>query len=487
MLHGPDAGAKCAKRKFETDGNGEEEETTSSRHSLEAAATSKERDSKRRRIQSVDSRSQINEQTPRKSIRSSMGLLTPEKTPTKLTLEEGSPNTYLAQSTTPRQPEISPLLCLHKAILRSLTLHIAHHGTSSSIRLANLLPSASKIWGTRNIDVEDVQRCMGLHDLDNPPFRVFNYGRAGVCLELSMHSAQGPSQGRAVLAQPLDENALHAAFARRLEAAWESWSSNETSGTWEDFEQQLDRVNIPEHPSLLRSRTGSSSLGQQRLNAILRTPQKRQPETQSILQESSPLTPATKPPEFQSSSPPPKTASAGPETKLTPKDRKQSLYDRLVGKASATALAGRSGRTTLSMASGDCRTADRVFTPAQKSAMSHLPSIVATLTLLGAGSGGRQAFSLAQLVRRIKESSKSILGEDEVREALGLLGGARFDARGRTLDKATPGASPGLAPEFVKTVRIGDGVLGIVVDVGAKPLDMDARIKCALHEAGADS
>jgi hypothetical protein len=158
---------------------------------------------------------------------------------------------------------------LNSAFLTALSLHYAHHGTSSPIDTRTLTPSITKIWGKRKVTLDDIRLCLGVANIkaasgrvNNPPaFSLALFASGKVCVELnSAKKRQG------VLSQSFDEKALNAIFTQRLEQAWNRW--DEKSDT-KAFVSSLPLIGVPKSTSYKKV-APMLAKGQQRLEEVMR-------------------------------------------------------------------------------------------------------------------------------------------------------------------------------------------------------------------------
>ena len=132
---------------------------------------------------------------------------------------DADPNVSLLSSQLPQ--ELLDLLSLHAAFLKALSLHLAHNGSHAPVDVRVICPSVAQAWGKRRVTLDDVRRCVAVHD-DGvaSPFFLSDYGRGKVCVELHAHAAG---------AGPLSEQALNRRFEANLRQAWAA-QGNEAGG-----------------------------------------------------------------------------------------------------------------------------------------------------------------------------------------------------------------------------------------------------------------
>ncbi|KAJ5888527.1 hypothetical protein N7495_008568 [Penicillium taxi] len=87
----------------------------------------------------------------------------------------------------PRAPCVNDFLDLHSAFVQSLSVHAAHNGPSTPPDLREFLPSITRIWKKRKVQIKDLQRLVWVWDhslmAKDTSYRLANYGLGKVCLE----------------------------------------------------------------------------------------------------------------------------------------------------------------------------------------------------------------------------------------------------------------------------------------------------------------
>ena len=128
----------------------------------------------------------------------------------------------------PRVPCVQDFLELHTAFVQALAIHAAHNGPSTPPDLREFLPSVTRIWKKRKVQLKDIQRLVWVwdHTLNSKDitYRLANYGLGKVCLERTIK---------------IDETAsnLQDAFEQAFDLLWEQ------------TEESLKEVNEEDRPS----------------------------------------------------------------------------------------------------------------------------------------------------------------------------------------------------------------------------------------------
>lgn len=109
--------------------------------------------------------------------------------------------------------ELSDLLDLQRAILKTVMMQISHQNNNTPIDISAIAPQVSRTWGKRNVTVDDIRRCIAIQDIKSKnedslgsPFMVADYGRGKLCLEI--HVTQD--------SKPIDQNKLCKQFEQNL-------------------------------------------------------------------------------------------------------------------------------------------------------------------------------------------------------------------------------------------------------------------------------
>ncbi|KAI0152936.1 hypothetical protein GGR57DRAFT_469577 [Xylariaceae sp. FL1272] len=109
--------------------------------------------------------------------------------------------------------ELLDLIDLFIAFLKTLSLHYAHNGSNVPVDLRVLGPNIARAWGKKRVTIADIRICVGVLEscsLDDSPFKLTNYGRGKVCIEM----------GQARSFNPLDEIKLNTIFRGNITSLW---------------------------------------------------------------------------------------------------------------------------------------------------------------------------------------------------------------------------------------------------------------------------
>ncbi|KAF4121064.1 hypothetical protein GMORB2_2550 [Geosmithia morbida] len=84
-------------------------------------------------------------------------------------------------------PHLADLVDLHRAFVKSMTIQMAHSGSNIPVDVRSLAPNISLAWGKRQVTIDDIRRCVALQAsaAARSPFLVTDYGRGKVCVELN--------------------------------------------------------------------------------------------------------------------------------------------------------------------------------------------------------------------------------------------------------------------------------------------------------------
>ncbi|KAI1162995.1 hypothetical protein F5B18DRAFT_621600 [Nemania serpens] len=175
--------------------------------------------------------------------------------------------------------EVLSLIALHTAFLKTVTLHYAHHGSATPVDLRVLCPNMARAWGKKKVTDADVRVCLGVlgEPLQSPstgsssststggissPFRLSNYGRGKICVEIDPDRNPGP----------LNENKLNALFRTNISALWTRFLVNGDGNGNADVSATTFLTTLPMAPvTLCESVVKASPIllkGQQRLEDL---------------------------------------------------------------------------------------------------------------------------------------------------------------------------------------------------------------------------
>ncbi|TPX15675.1 uncharacterized protein E0L32_000009 [Thyridium curvatum] len=135
----------------------------------------------------------------------------------RLNLQSPSSTRTWRADSTPFPQELTDLINLQGAFLKTVSIHYAHNGSNVPIDVKMVCPGIAQAWGKRRVTLDDVCRCIGVMGAESP-FYVSDYGRGKVCLELHRPG---------VHAGPLPEERLNRVFEEQLRRAWAARSSSD--------------------------------------------------------------------------------------------------------------------------------------------------------------------------------------------------------------------------------------------------------------------
>ena len=231
------------------------------------------------------------------------------------------------------------LTALNEAFLKTLSLHLAHHGASSPVEIRQLLPSIERAWPKRRLEAIDIQRVLGVLQYQSgeqgqsSPIIIADYGNGRLCIEYETSTNA-----------PLPMDALRKTFAANLCALRTNQSDS-------------DPADLPLAPILPANPCDTTprgpSKGAQRLFDI-----------KSLARAAQPSALPTPPPSSAGSSAP------STPTKPPPASRARALLERIRAKeARAATLPAPPGAEEL----------------ARRSALMRLPEVIPVIDLLAAG------------------------------------------------------------------------------------------------------
>lgn len=197
---------------------------------------------------------------------------TPKRTPSRrIDQSPATPGTPSKQSKlnfTPvrEEPKLAPrakcvndFLDLHSAFVKALSIHAAHNGPKTPADLREFLPSVTRVWRKRKVQIKDLQRLLWVWDQSmnarDVSYRLANYGLGKICIERTVQLEVQPP-------------ALQDAFEQALDLLWAQTEESLQQVTEEDrpslFLETLDLAVI--HESL--TPFTAFQKGQQRLQDL---------------------------------------------------------------------------------------------------------------------------------------------------------------------------------------------------------------------------
>ncbi|KAJ5240139.1 hypothetical protein N7468_004758 [Penicillium chermesinum] len=108
----------------------------------------------------------------------------------------------------PRAACVIDFLDLHLAFVQAFSLHAAHNGPRTPADLREFLPSVTRIWKKRKVQVKDLQRLFWVWDRSlkakDISYRLANYGLGKVCVERTFNIEEQPPALQDFFEQSLD-------------------------------------------------------------------------------------------------------------------------------------------------------------------------------------------------------------------------------------------------------------------------------------------
>lgn len=139
----------------------------------------------------------------------------------------------------PREPCVVDFLDLHSAFVQALSIHAAHNGPTTPADLREFLPSVTRIWKKRRVQIKDLQRLVWVWDrglkANEVSYRLANYGLGKVCVERTVRGEVPPS-------------VLQDAFEQAFDLLWEQ------------SEESLQAVDEGDRPALFLETLGLSTI-----------------------------------------------------------------------------------------------------------------------------------------------------------------------------------------------------------------------------------
>lgn len=338
-----------------------------------------------------------------------------------VSIDRAQQTTLQLQTPPPSSPEheslptiLQELISLHKTFAQALAVHYAHNPSRNAVSLSELLPAMTRLWKRTTVCQQDIQRMLAIWDVDlkgrevkaeldhkNGPFRLLITG-IGVGSDVRIEYAWTDTGS-------FIENQLHQKFERLVERWHTVAKKNEGDFIFEKF------ADLP----LLKCSTGVQTQARKEKISSIKAQILSKPaqatstaHSQSLdfsrLDISDPSDPKPNP----------------KETAL--KSRTLSLFDRLRAKQLANT------------SSGSPPTSADIL---RRRSLHRMPEIIDVLRLKQARKVSSQfradihgspsktfammmkvSFSLDALVQEIRDSGKTNVAADEVKECISILG-----------------------------------------------------------------
>ncbi|KAL6908900.1 hypothetical protein GGI43DRAFT_160280 [Trichoderma evansii] len=303
-------------------------------------------------------------------------------------------------------PELVDLIRLHKAFLQTIALQIVHNGTIVPIDISSVTPHISRTWGKRKVTVDDIQTCIAIQTSTRDPkvvspFIVSDYGRGKICIELHPdHNNGAVSVNEERLCRQFEEN-LRALCADRAQDDVANLSLKE-----------LPRAEIRNMDSSIKINPILNK-GHNALSALKEGIAAKQQEKEVKQQATTSM--------------------------VNPDGTKMSLLDRLRLKQ-------------LAKANGPLPPSGPALQ--RRAALNRVTDVCSTISMLSLSNPAslpRQAFTMALISDKLKDSMRVPLSKEEGMNCIRLIANE-------------------IAPEWLKVVTIG-GRENVVIQRGLQPVD----------------
>ncbi|KAF4961989.1 hypothetical protein FSARC_9895 [Fusarium sarcochroum] len=304
---------------------------------------------------------------------------------------------------------LAEIVDIHRAFVKTIMIQFAHNGSNSPIDLRTLIPHISQSWGKRQVTIEDIRRCIAIqtstkHDTQSP-FMITDYGRGKICVERSVDMA------------PINEERLLKQFEINLRALGAERSADEM-----DVDLPLDNLSLNELPQVAIK---NMDIGI-KANPLFNKGQRALSELKSVI--------AAKEQEKEA-----KQTAASNNPLLNPDGTKMSLLDRLRLKQ-------------LAKANGPLPPSGPELQ--RRAALNRVGDIAATISMLSLSnpmSLPRQAFTMAVILEKLKDSLRVPVSKEEGASCVRLIASE-------------------IAPEWLRIITIG-GRENVVVQRNSQPVD----------------
>ncbi|KAL5416521.1 hypothetical protein PMIN03_002067 [Paraphaeosphaeria minitans] len=360
--------------------------------------------------------------------------------------------------------ELVNLLALHSSFLTALSLHFVHNGTGSAIDLRELSETITSVWRHRKVHYDDIRLCVGVLGAgpvaSNNPFRISDYGRGKICLEVSdeYKMQSGLSQ--------MKEEALQAMFMESLDHLWRQWSvagqkslnmSSRPTATpkkrgrgrpkkidpiQSSIQAFIDEPSLTKFIAQLPHAEITTCESLTAIAPLQEKGRKRLREFKDSVQQGRAV---KKTRETTGKENAPAQPAQPAQTKMTDftSVRKTNLLDRILAKEAAAAIGPRS------------------LTPAEhqrKAALQRSEDVLGVIALLCAnkGPGMRISLSINALLQSLQTSIRKPISKEEALKCIEVLA-----------SEVTPG--------YVNIVRMG-ALSSVVVNQGMRPTDVKGRL-----------
>lgn len=310
--------------------------------------------------------------------------------------------------------ELLDLINLHAAFLTALSLYYAHNGAHSPADLRILCTDVARVWGKRQVTLEDIRRSLGVTNSGIPEdtndrrisrLGLSDYGHGKICIEIKSVSGKA---GR--LARPVNEVLLNEIFVRELKTSWDERRASGMEAM--EFIGTLPLEPITTCSSLVKM-SPLLAKGQRRLDYLRSGITVKKEAAKEKL---------------------PVETSNGTKPTLLERLRAKQLHQSTLPAAPSKAEIAR------------------------KAALQRIEEVVAVLSILSTSTSiGQQriSFTLPTVLGRLCDSFKTPISKEEGATCVRLLASE-------------------IAPEWVRIVKMGK-VEALVVNRDARPTELDIK------------
>ncbi|PFH60413.1 hypothetical protein XA68_11035 [Ophiocordyceps unilateralis] len=315
------------------------------------------------------------------------------------------------------------LVDLNRALLRTVVLHMAHNGRNAPLDVSSAIPNISRTWGKRKVTVADIRRCIAVQSYAcepgaASPLIVSNYGRGRICIELAP-DRHGVVVDEERLCTQFRENLGTLCARRAVDDAIELDKDTDTDGDTKmdtDVDVLLQGLSIADLPQAAVADVAASAKtdlmlvkGQRALSQL----------------------------------------KGGLVAKQQEREGKQQAHQ--VGQGSKMSLLERLRAKQLARANEPLPPTAEALQ--RRAALHRVGEVAATISMLSLSMplSGRQAFTMAALSQKLRDSQRMPMSDDEAVACVRLI--------------ATE-----VAPEWLRLLRLG-GRDNVVVQRGGQPTD----------------
>ncbi|KAK7419883.1 hypothetical protein QQX98_003070 [Neonectria punicea] len=304
------------------------------------------------------------------------------------------------------------LIDIHKSFVKTIMIQFVHNGTSAPIEFREISHHISRSWGKRQVTVDDIRRCIAIQTSTKhesaSPFIISDYGRGRVCIELASREDNAP----------INEQRLCRQFEENLHALCAEKAADEMT----DVDLPLGSLSLSDLPQVAIKNMAIDN----KVNPLLSKGQRALSEIKNGI--------AVKQQEKEA-----KQAAASRNPCLNPDGTKMSLLDRLRMKQLAKA------NEPLPPSGPELQ---------RRAALNRVSDVAATISMLSLSnpmSLPRQAFTMAVIMEKLKDSLRTPMSKEEGTSCVRLIAGE-------------------VAPEWLRIVNIG-GRENVVVQRHSQPVD----------------